>query len=67
GVEPTACVMIGDIGADVGAGLAAGARAVLVPTPVTRPEEVAFAREHAHVAADLHEAVAIALGEQVPA
>ena len=35
--------MIGDIGADVEAALAAGAAAVLVPTPVTRPEEVAAA------------------------
>ena len=67
GVEPEACVVIGDIGADVGAALAAGARAVLVPTPVTRPEEVAHARAHALVAADLHEAVALALGEPVRA
>lgn len=37
------CVVVGDIGADVGAAVAAGARAVLVPTPVTRPEEVATA------------------------
>jgi phosphoglycolate phosphatase-like HAD superfamily hydrolase len=35
--------VIGDIGADVEAALAAGAAAVLVPTPVTRPEEVAAA------------------------
>ena len=67
GVEPSACVVIGDIGADVGAALAAGARAVLVPTPVTRPEEIAHAREHALLARDLEEAVAKALGEQVPA
>jgi len=67
GVDPAACVVIGDIGADVGAALAAGARAVLVPTPVTQAEEIAHAREHAHVAADLYEAVAVALGEQVPA
>ncbi|GAB2590734.1 HAD-IIIA family hydrolase [Microlunatus antarcticus] len=67
GVEPADCVVIGDIGADVGAALAAGARAVLVPTPVTRAEEVAHAREHALVAHDLREAVALALalGEQV--
>lgn len=69
GVDPTACVVIGDIGADVGAALAAGARAVLVPTPVTRAEEIAYAREHALVAPDLRSAVAmaLALGEQVPA
>ncbi len=67
GVDPAECVMIGDIGADVRAGLSAGARAVLVPTPVTRPEEVAYARAHALVAADLGEAVALALGRQVRA
>jgi HAD superfamily hydrolase (TIGR01662 family) len=32
--------VVGDIGADVGAARAAGARSVLVPTPVTMPEEV---------------------------
>ncbi|GAA3575021.1 hypothetical protein GCM10022197_35100 [Microlunatus spumicola] len=67
GVDPSACVVIGDIGADVGAALAAGARAVLVPTPVTRAEEVAFAREHAAVASDLGQAVEIALGGAVTA
>lgn len=40
GVDPRECVVIGDIGADVEAALAARARPVLVPTPVTRPEEV---------------------------
>ena len=35
--------MIGDIGADVDAARAAGAAAVLVPTAVTRDEEVAAA------------------------
>ena len=43
GLPPERCVMVGDIGADVRAGLSAGAAAVLVPTPVTRPEEVADA------------------------
>ncbi|MGC9670384.1 HAD-IIIA family hydrolase [Planosporangium sp. 12N6] len=43
GVPVERCVMVGDIGADVTAGLAAGAAAVLVPTPVTLPEEVAAA------------------------
>ncbi|GAA1793765.1 HAD-IIIA family hydrolase [Planosporangium flavigriseum] len=43
GVPVERCVMIGDIGADATAGLAAGAAAVLVPTPVTRAEEVAAA------------------------
>ncbi|TRW42717.1 HAD-IIIA family hydrolase [Georgenia yuyongxinii] len=43
GVAPHECVVVGDIGADVGAALAAGAHVVLVPTPVTRPQEVATA------------------------
>lgn len=61
GTTPERCVMIGDIGADVEAGLAAGARAVLVPTARTLPEEIDRARETACVAANLAEAVAIAL------
>ena len=40
GVSPAGCVVIGDIGADMGSALAAGARAILVPTRQTRPEEV---------------------------
>ena len=47
GVDPRDCVVIGDIGADVAAALAAGARPVLVPTPRTLPEEVAAAPERA--------------------
>lgn len=43
GVAPDETAVVGDIGADVGAARAAGARAVLVPTPVTRAEEVADA------------------------
>ncbi|HEU4700977.1 MAG TPA: HAD-IIIA family hydrolase [Conexibacter sp.] len=43
GVPAERCVVIGDIGADVEAARAAGARAVLVPTERTRPEEVAAA------------------------
>jgi HAD superfamily hydrolase (TIGR01662 family) len=43
GVAPQRLAVIGDIGADVEAAAAAGASAVLVPTPVTRPEEVAAA------------------------
>ncbi|MBD8062063.1 HAD-IIIA family hydrolase [Oceanitalea stevensii] len=58
GVEPHECVVVGDIGADVGAARAAGARAVLVPTPVTREEEVEQAE---HVAADLSSAVDLVL------
>jgi len=53
-VEPWRCAVVGDIGADVGAATAAGATPVLVPTPVTRPEEVTAAP---HVAVDLAAAV----------
>lgn len=58
GVPLSRCVMIGDIGADVEAARAAGARGVLVPTPATRPAEVAAAQQ---VAADLLAAVELAL------
>ena len=51
GVDPAECVMIGDIGADVEAARAAGARAILVPTAATRPEEVAAAPEVAETLA----------------
>lgn len=44
GVDPSRTVVVGDIGSDVEAAHAAGAVGVLVPTPVTRPEEVAAAR-----------------------
>ncbi|MFF5053162.1 HAD-IIIA family hydrolase [Micromonospora sp. NPDC000663] len=54
GTSASRCVMVGDIGRDVAAALAAGAAGVLVPTPVTRPEEVAAA---GWVAADLPSAV----------
>lgn len=43
GTEPARCVVVGDIGRDMVAAAAAGALGVLVPTPVTRPEEVAAA------------------------
>jgi histidinol-phosphate phosphatase family protein len=58
GVDPTQCVMVGDIGTDVEAARAAGARPVLVPTAVTRPEEVAAAPE---VVDDLAAAVQLVL------
>ena len=54
GVDPARCIVIGDIGADVQAARAAGARGILVPTPVTRPEEIAAAPE---VAPDLPSAI----------
>jgi histidinol-phosphate phosphatase family protein len=59
GVDVRRCVVIGDIGGDVSAALAAGAGAVLVPTDVTRPEEIAAAPV---VADDLVHAVELALG-----
>jgi D-glycero-D-manno-heptose 1,7-bisphosphate phosphatase len=43
GVAPAATVVIGDIGADIEAARAAGARSIMVPTPVTRAEEMAAA------------------------
>ena len=54
GIAPERVAVIGDIGADVQAARAAGARAILVPTSVTRPEEVADADE---VAPDLTAAI----------
>jgi histidinol-phosphate phosphatase family protein len=54
GVAPGRCAVIGDIGADVEAARRAGALGVLVPTPVTRDEEVAAAPV---VVADLAAAV----------
>ncbi|GAA2424285.1 HAD family hydrolase [Streptomyces macrosporus] len=54
GVAPAECVVVGDIGSDMGAARAAGARGVLVPTPVTLPEEV---RDAPVVAPDLLTAV----------
>ncbi|MDU0315382.1 HAD-IIIA family hydrolase [Phycicoccus sp. M110.8] len=59
GVRPEECVVIGDIGSDVLAARAAGARSVLVPTGATRPEEV---RDAPEVATDLREAVDRLLG-----
>jgi HAD superfamily hydrolase (TIGR01662 family) len=62
GVDPAHTVVIGDIGADLTAAHGAGARAVLVPTPVTRPEETALAEGTAATAADLLTAVRLILG-----
>lgn len=58
GVDPDQVVVIGDIGADIEAARAAGARGVLVPTAATRPEEVESASE---VAPDLESAVDLVL------
>ena len=62
GIEPADVVVIGDIGADVEAARAAGARAVLVPNGDTRPEEVTAAPA---VAPDLSAAVELVLGGRV--
>src|SRR5215213_8850986 len=53
-VDPVRCVVIGDIGADVEAAEGAGAVGIMVPTPVTRAEEVAAATS---ALGDLTEAV----------
>jgi D-glycero-D-manno-heptose 1,7-bisphosphate phosphatase len=62
GIDPSEAAFIGDIGSDVEAAAAAGARGVLVPTPQTRAEEVEAAPE---VAADLEQAVALLFREPV--
>jgi beta-phosphoglucomutase-like phosphatase (HAD superfamily) len=51
-------VVVGDIGADVAAARAAGARGILVPAPRTRPAERAGAR----IAGNLAEAVGMLTG-----
>jgi HAD superfamily hydrolase (TIGR01662 family) len=63
GVRPEACAVIGDIGSDMEAAAAAGARGILVPTPVTRPEEVEAAPE---VASSVAEAVDRLLQKRKP-
>jgi histidinol-phosphate phosphatase family protein len=54
GVRPDRCAVIGDVAADVQAAQAAGAAAVLVPTPRTEPEDVRMAPR---VAASIEAAV----------
>jgi D-glycero-D-manno-heptose 1,7-bisphosphate phosphatase len=58
-VPPHRTTVIGDIESDVLAALAAGADAVLVPTPATRPDEVERAPRKA---SDLRAAVRLAVG-----
>jgi histidinol-phosphate phosphatase family protein len=58
GVPAASCAVIGDIGSDLGAAKAAGARSVLVPTPVTKAAEIASAPV---VASDLLGAVDLVL------
>ncbi len=60
GADPRRCAVIGDIGADVEAARAAGARAILVPTALTKASEIEAAPE---VAPDLSAAVDLLLGE----
>ena len=57
GVSPAGCVVIGDIGADMGCAQAAGASGILVPTPQTRPEEVRAAPQWAATLTDAVDAV----------
>ncbi len=64
GVAARDCVVIGDIGRDIEAAARAGARGILVPTPVTLPAEIAAAPE---IAPDLPTAVALALGDRAHA
>jgi D-glycero-D-manno-heptose 1,7-bisphosphate phosphatase len=59
GVDPSEVVVVGDIGTDLGAAAAAGATGILVPTPITRSDEV----DHAtNVAPTLAAAVEMVLG-----
>ena len=58
GISAFEAALIGDIGSDVRAAEAAGARGVLVPTPVTRPQEITEAKL---VAQDLAGAVELLL------
>ena len=61
GVAPEQCAVVGDIGADVEAARAAGARSVLVPTAATLSAEI---RDSPVVAVDLPSAVATLLGNR---
>ena len=59
GVRPAECAVVGDIESDMQAALNAGARGVLVPNAVTRPDEVVRAKE---VATTLEQAVSLLIG-----
>jgi D-glycero-D-manno-heptose 1,7-bisphosphate phosphatase len=61
GVAAERTAVIGDIGSDMAAARAAGARGVLVPTPVTRPEETESAET---TAPDLLAAVRLVLAPE---
>jgi HAD superfamily hydrolase (TIGR01662 family) len=60
GIRTSEAALIGDIGSDVRAAEAAGARGVLVPTPATRAEEVSESRL---VAWNLAQAVDLLMGD----
>jgi len=64
GLAPGQVAVVGDIGADVGAARAAGARGVLVPTATTRPEDVEAARAAGVLAPDLSGALDLLLGSR---
>lgn len=57
------CAVIGDIGSDMSAAHAAGAMGVLVPTPVTRPQEI---REAPLVARTVLDAARMVIATGVP-
>jgi histidinol-phosphate phosphatase family protein len=67
GTSPERCLLVGDIGSDVGAAVAAGAAAILVPTAATRHEEIADAAargpagQRVGVAATFADAVSLVL------
>lgn len=63
GLPPSAVAYIGDIGSDIEAATAAGAQSVLVPTPVTKPQEV---RQAPLVAADVAGAVSLLFSGREP-
>lgn len=58
GISPAEAAYVGDIGSDVEAARAAGARGIMVPTPLTLPAEVDAAPA---VASDLRSAVDLLL------
>ncbi|MEV4109658.1 HAD-IIIA family hydrolase [Nonomuraea sp. NPDC049695] len=66
-VSPRDCVVVGDIGRDMDAARAAGARGILVPTQQTRLEEVEQAAEVADDLTDVVDRVLSDMEAPVPA
>ncbi|MEV0234322.1 HAD-IIIA family hydrolase [Nonomuraea sp. NPDC050786] len=66
-VSPRDCVVVGDIGRDMDAARAAGARGILVPTQQTRLEEVEQAAEVADDLTDVVDRVLSDMDGPVPA